>query len=173
MGIVKKLGAVYNLDMLNDLIILSAKYLYLLVLLLAILAFLWVPKNQKYSLLLLSIITLPCVYIIAKISSHFYFDPRPFIEGHFTPLIAHAADNGFPSDHTLITAALSSIIFFFNKKISAVMWLLTLLVGAARVAAGIHHSVDIIGAIAIAAVVTAIIHQLLQRQRIIAYNSTL
>src|SRR5919202_4656794 len=39
-----------------------------------------------------------------------YNDPRPFVVGHFQPLISHPADNGFPSDHALLAAALVAVV---------------------------------------------------------------
>jgi undecaprenyl-diphosphatase len=88
-------------------------------------------------------------YIISRIAGALYFDPRPFVVGHFIPLIAHAADNGFPSDHVLLTGALAMIVWFYNKKLSIVLWVLALLIGWARVYVGIHHTADIVGSIVI------------------------
>ncbi len=91
----------------------------------------------------------PLAYIISRISSYLYYDPRPFVVGHFTPLIAHAADNGFPSDHVLLTGAVAMIVWFYNKKLSAALLVLVLLICWARVYAGIHHATDIAGSVII------------------------
>src|SRR5205085_7935625 len=93
-------------------------------------------------------------YVTAKVLGHVYYDPRPFVQEHFTPLIPHDADNGFPSDHTLITAGVAAVIYFFNRPWGFALLGLALLVGAARVAAGVHHPVDIVGSIVIAVVVS-------------------
>src|SRR4051812_12727722 len=40
---------------------------------------------------------------LAAVGAHFVFQARPFIpDGHTPLLIPHAADNGFPSDHTTL-----------------------------------------------------------------------
>jgi undecaprenyl-diphosphatase len=98
----------------------------------------------------LSVISLPLAYIFSKITSIIYFDPRPFVVGHFTPLITHAPDNGFPSDHMLLASAIASIIFAYNKKLGVVAWVIAFVVGASRVLAGVHHWIDILGSAVIA-----------------------
>jgi undecaprenyl-diphosphatase len=144
------------------LIIFGAKYLYILTILIALIFFFYLPKDKKKGFALLAVIALPCVYICAKIAGHFYFDPRPFVTGHFTPLIPHPADNGFVSDHMLLTGAIAMIVFFYNKKTGAILWVAALLVGLSRVLAGIHHPIDILGAAVISAAVPAIIYHLLK-----------
>ncbi|MDE2018789.1 MAG: phosphatase PAP2 family protein [Patescibacteria group bacterium] len=133
----------------DTLIVFAASYLYIFVLLIAAIFFLTRPKQTMKSMAICGIVVAPLAYLISRISSHFYYDPRPFVVGHFAPLIAHAADNGFPSDHVLLTGAVAMIVWFYNKKLSAVLWALAFLIGWARVSAGIHHSTDIIGSIVI------------------------
>ncbi len=135
----------------ETIIIFSAKYLYLGVIAIAAGYTLLQPREKQKQIVLFAIISLPLAYIIAKLGSAFYYDPRPFVVGQFTPLIPHSPDNGFPSDHTLLTAAISSVLYAHSKKVGATLWMLTLAVGISRVAAGIHHPVDIIGSIVIAA----------------------
>ncbi|MDR3643386.1 MAG: phosphatase PAP2 family protein [Candidatus Doudnabacteria bacterium] len=149
----------------NNLIIFSTQYLYLLVVVLATAYFFTIPKDQKRNFGLLLIIALPCIYLVSRVAANFYFDPRPFVMGHFTPLIPHAPDNGFPSDHALITSAIASVVFVYNKKVSAVLWVLTIIVGLARVLAGVHHLIDIAGAITISILATAVIDYVLKKAK--------
>lgn len=107
------------------------------------------------------IMALPIMYVALKLLAMLYFDPRPFVVDHFTPLIPHDPDNGFPSDHTLLSAATASVVYPYSKKISMVLWVLTVLVGASRVYTGIHHPVDVLGSICIALVVAALTYFLL------------
>lgn len=88
--------------------------------------------------------------VVGKILNHDIQDPRPFVVKHITPLVAHAADNGFPSDHTLLTMTIASIVFVYNKKLGIILGAISLCVGLARVFAQIHHLEDIIGSIIIA-----------------------
>ncbi len=133
----------------NNLIIFNAQYLYLFEIVLAVVYFFLLSRNQKKFILILSAIYLPLVYIIAKLVAFLYFDPRPFVIGHFVPLIAHAPDNGFPSDHMLLAGAIASILFVHNKKLGAVVWIVAIIIGASRVSTGIHHWIDIVGSVVI------------------------
>ncbi len=137
--------------------IFGAKYLFLAIIAIAFIYFLSQPKTTKKRIIIFSVVTLPLAYIVAKILSTFYYDPRPFVVGNFVPLIPHAPDNGFPSDHTLISAAFAAVLFPFNKKVAIVASILALIVGISRVYVGVHHPIDILGSIAIAAIVSSIL----------------
>jgi undecaprenyl-diphosphatase len=93
--------------------------------------------------------------VLSRVAAKLYYDPRPFVTEHVKPLISHAADNGFPSDHALLTMTLTAITYFFNKKIAAGMLVLTVIVGWARIAAKIHSLLDIGGAWLIGVVAAA------------------
>ncbi len=143
--------------------IVIAKYFYLLVLALAAVYFLLQPGRVKKAMVVCGVIVAPLAYVIAKIAGHFYYNARPFVVGHFTPLLAHVADNGFPSDHVLLTAAVATIIFFFNKKWSVVFLVLAALIGWARVYVGIHHVTDVLGSIVIALIAGGIYNLLAKK----------
>ena len=127
----------------DSVIIFCAKYVFLVVVLGAAVAWLVAPKDQKFKFLVAVILAGASAYILAKIAGKVYYDPRPFVAEHLRPLVAHAADNGFPSDHALFTATLTAATYFFNKKIAVGMALLTVVVGIARGAALIHSPLDI------------------------------
>jgi undecaprenyl-diphosphatase len=76
--------------------------------------------------------------------------PRPFVGLGFTPLIDHAPDSSFPSDHTLVGVALIGPMLLSVPRVGAGMFIWALLIGAARVAAGLHYASDIIGTSALA-----------------------
>ncbi len=138
----------------TGLIVFGAKNLYVFI----VAGALWYlyeqsPRERK-RMALCAFLALPLAYAIAKLAGHFYYDVRPFVEGHFVPLISHIPDNGFPSDHTLLSAAVAAVIFFFHRKLGIFFLVLAFLVGAARVAAGIHHMTDVVGSMIIAVSVT-------------------
>jgi len=129
----------------NNLVIFSAEYLYLFeIILVAVYFFLQTGSRQK-SIIILSAVFLPLAYIVAQLIAAFYFDPRPFVADNFTPLIFHAPDNGFPSDHMLFTSAIASVLFVYNKKIGVLAWAIAFIIGVSRIYAGVHHLTDIIG----------------------------
>jgi undecaprenyl-diphosphatase len=136
----------------DNLIIFSAKYVYLLEIIIAAIYFFLQSRSRQKQIIALSTLFLPLAYVLAQVIAVFYFDPRPFVVGNFTPLIPHAPDNGFPSDHMLLASAIASILLVYNKKISALAWIIAIIVGISRVYAGIHHVTDIVGSVAIVAV---------------------
>lgn len=149
---------------LDSLFIFGAKYLYIAAIAVAIFYFLKQPKGIKKKIIILSIISLPIMYLVAKLAGLFYYDPRPFVIGNFTPLISHADDNGFPSDHTLFVAAIASVFYPFNKKGSLILFVIALAVGLSRVYVGVHHLVDILGSIVIVITVFILTYRLLKRR---------
>jgi undecaprenyl-diphosphatase len=90
--------------------------------------------------------------VLAKIAAHLYYDPRPFVTHHLVPLIAHSADNGFPSDHALLCAFLAFTMLLYSRRAGVFLIIIALLVGWARVAAHLHNPRDVVGSFVIAAV---------------------
>jgi undecaprenyl-diphosphatase len=127
----------------NSVIIFCAKYVFVLVILGLALAWLKTAKNLKVQFIAATIVAGGIAFILSRIASHLYYDPRPFVAQHVKPLIAHPADNGFPSDHALLTMTLTAITYFFNKKIATGMLVLTVIVGIARILAKVHSPLDI------------------------------
>lgn len=76
--------------------------------------------------------------------------PRPFVDLSITPLVLHAADSSFPSDHTLLGVALAAPLLWYRPRLGVWLFLWALLVGLARVAVGIHYPSDIVGSAVIA-----------------------
>lgn len=136
----------------NFLIILCAKYLLFISALITGIFFLCSDKIIKKKLVWPGITSSLISFLLAKISAHFIYDARPFVVSNIQPLIQHAADNGFPSDHTLVASLASFIVLIFNKKTGLILMLCTILIGVARVLSGIHHPLDVIGSIVIALV---------------------
>jgi len=89
---------------------------------------------------------------LAIIAGHLYYDPRPFVTHHLVPIIAHAADNGFPSDHALLASFLAFTMFLYSRRVAIFLLVNALLLSWARVAAHIHNPRDIVGSFVFAAV---------------------
>ena len=102
-------------------------------------------------------------FVLAKIGSHFFFDTRPFIAGHFKPYFGHGNDNGFPSDHTLLAAVMAFTTWQFNKQAGIGLTIVAILIGLSRVIAGVHHLLDIIGSLIFAAIGITIVTVIIDR----------
>jgi undecaprenyl-diphosphatase len=140
-----------------DLTIFAANYLVFIEAIVALGAVAFVlyrqPPLEILRWLIAAGITGVVAEVLTQIGGALYTDPRPFAVGHFHPLIAHVADNGFPSDHALLAAFLVAgvvlVRFWLALPIVAV---LGVLVDWARVGAGIHHPIDVVGSTVFVAV---------------------
>lgn len=144
----------------NLIIVFGAKYLIFLLLLLVVIFFFKQTALIKKQLIIMGLISLPLIYLVAKLGSMLYFNSRPFVAGGFLPLIPHSPDNGFPSDHVLLSSALAMVIFYYKQKSGLIIMTLSILVGISRVLAGVHHSIDIIGSIVISIIISTLVYYL-------------
>ena len=132
--------------------IFAAKYLYLLAALAFVAVFFALPRERRGEMIRLAVVALPLIYILARIGAAIWYDPRPFVVTGIAPLIPHAADNGFPSDHMLLVSALAMVAWYFDRKSSWTIWAIAAVVGFSRVYVGVHHVADILGSVVFAIV---------------------
>lgn len=134
-------------------VIFCAKYLIILPPV-SLVVYVLLAQNVRRKLVLLAGLALPVAYGLGKFADFLYYNARPFVDQGTAPLVAHVADNGFPSNHMLLAATVASIIFVYNRSLGVGLWVVALLIGLARVMADVHHLLDIgaSGAIAVVAV---------------------
>lgn len=122
------------------------------------------PIETRKKLMIFLLISLPFAYIVGIGAREMYVNPRPFAVENFEPLVAHAADNGFPSDHVLLAASLAAILFFFNRRYAAWLGGFAIFIAVSRVYVGVHHSLDVLASIGIAMLCAIIISKLYARK---------
>ena len=102
----------------------------------------------------------------------FYFHPRPFALGLCTPLIAHAPDSSFPSDHgTFLFAAV--LYLLASKRMprrGTALLVVAVLTAWARVYCGVHFPFDMFASFAIGVLSALLIFVL--RERLALLNRT-
>jgi len=145
----------------DSIFIFGAKYLFLLVFLIAGLYFLRQPRAVQKKMVIFSLVSLPLIYLLATLAGSLYYNPRPFVAGGFIPLIPHIPDNGFPSDHVLMVSAVAAIICFFSRKAGLALLFISILVGISRVYVGVHHPIDVIASMIISFAGASVGHKLL------------
>lgn len=136
-----------------------AQYLIFIIVAIGLAFFLHRRRQEKREIIILSFVSLPIIFIISRICAALYFNPRPFVDNQFLALIPHQANNGFPSDHTLLSSAVAMVICHFNKKLGWFLMFLALLVGLARVYVGVHHYLDIFTSLIISFVSVIVIEK--------------
>lgn len=144
--------------------IFGAKYLLVASFIIAGIYFLKANKEQQRKIVIFSVITFPLILVVAMLTSQVYENPRPFVVGHFTPLIPHAPDNGFPSDHVLLVSAIAAVFSFFYRRFDVFLWGVVAIVALSRVYVGVHHPIDVIGSMVISILVTSIVYIIFKKK---------
>jgi membrane-associated phospholipid phosphatase len=121
-------------------------------------------RRQKVSLAFEAVVAMVLVAVLVKVAGAVHSDPRPFVQNPaLKPLFHHPADNGFPSDHTALAAAIASVVSQYRRWVGLAMALLAIAIGLARVFAHVHHIQDIVAGLVIGCL-AAILAIILWRQ---------
>jgi undecaprenyl-diphosphatase len=112
------------------------------------------------------------VLIIIEIATRLYTDPRPFVVDAALPnLLDHAADNGFPSDHSSAAGLIAAVVALRHRWYGLLLGIAAVVVAWSRVAANAHHLTDVLAGLlfgAVAAVLgTLLVRLVLQRTRLL------
>ncbi len=133
-----------------------AQYGFIVSFVIAFLVWLRLPRQQKLELLVAGVVGgIVCLALI-KVGGALYYDTRPFVTSGVAPLFPHAADNGFPSDHTAVTMFVALCVLVVSRPWGLVLVAVSLAAGVARVLAHVHSPIDIVAAVAMAAVAAAV-----------------
>lgn len=158
--------------MIDTLIIFLATKLHIFVVLAALTVLALGSRHKQLRLLTLSVVTLPLSFLLGKFLGMLIINPRPFVVDGIEPLIQHVADNGFPSEHTLLVATVAGIVFIHNRTFGLVLFGLSVLVGVGRVLSGVHHVVDVVGSFVIAGVAVYVSVVFLQKHLYLKVTTT-
>lgn len=148
--------------MFESIIVLVATKFHYLVITGAILGWLYARPIQRRKLAIFSAVSLPTAYVVGRVASWLIDSPRPFVSHDLTPLFAHTADNGFPSEHALFAFTLSALVYTVNKPLGISLFVVSGLIGTARVMANVHHTIDVFGGLVIAVAVVYLAQRLQQ-----------
>lgn len=133
-----------------------AQYGFILSFAVAFVVWLRLPRRQQVELLVAGVIGGVICLVLIKAAGAVFYDTRPFVAQHIAPLFPHAADNGFPSDHTAVTMLVGFCVLVVSRRWGLVLLALSLLAGLARVLAHVHSPVDIAAAVVIGAAAAAV-----------------
>lgn len=97
---------------------------------------------------------------IAYLIKNFYPMPRPdVVVQSVMPLFAHGNGfDSFPSGHATFYSALATGLYFYHKKLGIFFALCALLIGLARIVAGVHFPIDILAGFVLGALISGTIH---------------
>ena len=141
--------------------VIAAKYMPLFVVVGMVI--LWIQNGKHTRDIVLygfyaAIIGLLINYLIGLV----YYHPRPFMIPTGTLLFSYPGDSSFPSDHSTIIFSMALMLIYFKEtRIAGLIFLLLgVLGGIARVFAGVHFPLDIVGSLIVSVVSIMIILQL-------------
>ena len=82
---------------------------------------------------------------IVEAVRYYYRHPRPFVALTNARRLLFESSYSFPSGHATVFFALSSIMYCWNKTLGVIFFVLSAIMGIARIAAGVHYPLDILG----------------------------
>ena len=134
---------------LDKIMICFSKYVpYIFIAVIAIIFILGITKkNSDYrkvavNTFFITVINLVLSFIIGGI----YYVDRPFVNNKVNLLFTHTTDASFPSDHATGTMSIAVGLGKYNKSVSAILTILSVIVGFSRIYVGHHYPMDVIGA---------------------------
>lgn len=102
---------------------------------------------------------------LVKLGAALYAHPRPFVVFHAVPLVAHAADNAFPSDHLAAIGLAAGYLWTRSRALAVLALAVALAVGWARVLALLHWPIDVACGFLFGLAAAAIGHWIVRRSR--------
>jgi undecaprenyl-diphosphatase len=98
---------------------------------------------------------------LAQVVSRLVDRPRPFVAHHDAVHLfsSHAADPGFPSDHTTAAFAIGVALLLRERAWGTVVLVLAAILAVARVAMGVHYPTDVLGGAALGSLVALALWQ--------------
>ncbi|OOP74333.1 phosphatase PAP2 family protein [Clostridium beijerinckii] len=99
-------------------------------------------RKAAVNIFIITVINLVLSFIIGNI----YYVDRPFVHNKVNLLTSHSADASFPSDHATGTMSIALGTLKYNKILSIILTIMSLIVGFSRVYVGHHYPMDVVGA---------------------------
>lgn len=106
----------------------------------------WKDKYLRKKIFLISLLSVVFSRLVfTEIMRFFYHHNRPFIGNSINQLLFHETNYSFPSGHAAFYFALAFSVFLFDKKWGGIFLIGAALISVARIIAGVHWPLDILG----------------------------
>jgi len=131
-------------DSLNPIAIFMADYM-IYVLALGIAVYWFTRTNQNRMMVIQSAFAVGLAEVLGKMAGTIYYHSQPFAElPHVNKLIAHAVDNAFPSDHSIVFFSICFSFWLVRKKEGWAWLIIACFVGISRIWVGVHYPGDVL-----------------------------
>ena len=84
-------------------------------------------------------------WCFAYVLKNIFKQPRPFVAFQNIHALIPETGYAFPSQHAILFSALAVSLYFCHKKVGYLFMFFALLIGVARIMAGVHFPIDILG----------------------------
>lgn len=164
-------SAAYLFPRLDSFIVFSAIYLIYILFALAVVfmcihykitgikSFVYMIR-QRFVTLISIPLSVGIAWVIADVLKHTFHTNRPFIALSNVHSLFPETGYAFPSAHSTAIAALAIAVYYRDKRWGYIFLLSAVLIGLARVVAGVHFPIDIIGGYVIGFVVAFLLKTL-------------
>lgn len=106
-------------------------------------------------------VTAVSAWFIAHFFKDVFHTLRPFdADPGVIPLVSESG-YAFPSGHATFFMALASSLWFYHKRLAVFFGISALIIGIARISAGIHWPVDILGGLFLGYAIGTTLHKLI------------
>ena len=159
------------LEIIDNIIIFFAVYFpYLVIALVGIFLLFYLPAQagrKSWREFFIVFISSGVAYVFSKVLKILILIPRPFDAFSSVSSLVPEAGYAFPSGHATFFMALAVAIFLLHKKAGYVFMFFALLIGLARIMAGVHFPIDILGGFILGAGISYLVAYLAKN----AYNT--
>ncbi|MBI5798360.1 MAG: phosphatase PAP2 family protein [Candidatus Yonathbacteria bacterium] len=118
------------------------------------------PKKGVRDLFVVGV-TAVSAWFIAHFFKDVFHTLRPFDAISFVKPLVTESGYAFPSGHATFFMALASSLWFYHKRLAVFFAISAVLIGLARVSAGIHWPVDILGGLFLGYAIGTTLHKLI------------
>lgn len=156
----------------DEIIVFLASYMsYLLIaLFVAMIIFSEHPLKKKWEVLIVvGAASLVARFGATELIRFFYHRPRPFVALSGVHQLIPESSWSFPSGHATFFFAMATAVYLYDKKWGIGFFAAAALVGLARIVAGIHYPLDILGGALVGSLVAYLTFRI--ADRIIARQS--
>jgi len=150
-------GLSHQSPFLDRLMVFCAQYIPFI--LIALVVYLWLlGKKPGRRAAVRATLSGGAALVLARIVGAFHYQALPSVLGLGRPLILHAANNTFPSDHVSFSFGLAMSLLFSGSFLWAESLFLAVLVAFARVYVGVHFPLDVLAGALVGTAAAGIVH---------------
>lgn len=118
------------------------------------------PRKGVTDLAVVSV-TAVSAWFVAHFFKDVFHTLRPFdADSRVVPLVSESG-YAFPSGHATFFMALASSLWFYHKRLAVFFGISAVLIGVARISAGVHWQIDILGGLFLGYAIGTTLHKLI------------